>query len=98
MIYCITNTITGDRYIGATQKRMGERFKLHRRSARKQQSPLARALFWEGYKNFTIQHIATALDINYLTELETLVIIQEGPEYNVSVPYPHPSWRHRYTL
>jgi len=93
MIYCIINTITGERYIGATTTSIGKRFQSHKRAPAKRESALSYQIRSFGLLNFRIQHLATALEREYLAELEMLLIEQERPEYNIKrKPYPHQNW------
>lgn len=95
MIYRIKNSLTGGTYIGATTSSIGSRFKSHRKHAARRESPLARDMLIIGRENFSIEHIATALHIDYLAELETVIILQERPTYNRAKPRREVSWRNR---
>ena len=94
IIYIITNKMTGHRYVGATTKTIGQRFKVHRKSPAKRESSLTSHLQKHGVLNFKIQHVATAIEPEYLAELEAIVIKQEKPEYNtIQEPQTHYKWK-----
>jgi len=94
MIYKITNLENGQTYIGATTHSMRTRFKQHKRRAYKRRSPLARAIDEAPRGTFSIQHIATAVVLEHLAELETLMIEQEQPFYNSALPDQNAWWPH----
>jgi len=84
-IYVITNTLTGEEYIGATQFTIKRRWSKHKRRARELRSPLHRAMRQHGLSAFHIQHIASCLDITQLHLLESDIIKDRKPAYNVHI-------------
>ena len=90
IVYSIINKDTGDVYIGATTTTLGRRFHTHRKGDGRTQ--LYKDMETYGARRFKVQHIATALDIEYLSELERLIFIQENPNYNMVVPYKNAFW------
>ena len=92
LIYSITNIKTGHIYIGATGRSLERRLKDHKRYAANHNSPLARDIVFFGEDCFVIQHIATALHIDYLARLEASIIEQEHPYYNKAKPEQLSQW------
>lgn len=92
IVYCITNSETGERYIGATSQPELERFENHVKAAMSGvSSPLYRAMRACGkqksiWRTFRREHVASCLNLDDLAALEHAVIIQERPEYNRAVP------------
>ena len=80
MIYLITNTITGDRYIGKTARTVEDRWYQHKKNAEYgRDTYLYRAMRKYGADNFTIEHLSDGLD-----EEEILLIESMRPEYNMT--------------
>jgi group I intron endonuclease len=97
VIYCITNTVNGHRYIGQTLKGVRTRWRNHKSEAnRNSQYAIHRAMRKYGYENFKMEVIAIvfgyALQDNpdLLDDLEKFFIIQyktrtrDGRGYNAA--------------
>jgi len=82
MIYTIVNILTKEEFIDSTTLPMGIRFKQHRRRPAKRESRLVHDMKYFGHNCFYIEHIATALHIEYLAELKEMIIAQNKPAYN----------------
>jgi hypothetical protein len=87
IVYRITNTVTGASYIGATKKTVRLRWKRHKRNARILNSPLYRAIRGFGVESFTREVLATVIDLRDIAYVERIIIEQELPTYNVSLPH-----------
>ncbi len=82
-IYCITNILTGLKYIGQTTKTIEERFKRHiHDSEKKADYYFHRAISKYGSENFEVKKLATAYSLEELNTLEKQYI----EEYNTKVP------------
>lgn len=80
MIYLITNTITGDRYIGKTVKTVEERWAQHQKNAGYGQNTyLYKAIRKYGVEHFRAEFLSEGLD-----DEEILLISQLAPEYNMT--------------
>lgn len=81
MVYLITNTITGDRYIGYTTKSLDQRWSQHKQNARRGvDTYLYRAIRKYGSVNFTVQFLADGFG-----EDEMMLIEHHQPEYNMTM-------------
>lgn len=80
MIYIITNTITGDQYIGKTEKTVEKRWEKHCYNAQAgQDTYLYRAMRKYGIEAFTIKFLCDGLD-----EEEVTMIASLKPKYNMT--------------
>lgn len=83
IIYEVKNLVNGKRYIGLTRFSAEKRWKEHVSIAfRKPKSYLHRAISKYGAGNFKVIEIASSIRLDFLGELERVIIIQEKPEYN----------------
>ena len=81
MIYLITNSITGDRYIGKTSKTIEDRWYQHQKNAKYgQDTYLYRAIRKYGVDCFRVEYLADGLD-----DEEILLIESLKPEYNMTL-------------
>ena len=81
MIYLITNTVNGKRYIGKTTQPLEKRWYQHCKNAEYgKDTYLYRSIRKHGVANFTCEHLADGLD-----EEEILLIEQLHPEYNMTL-------------
>lgn len=83
-IYKITNTITGNFYIGKTKNTAEERFESHKKRASKNANTiLYKAMRAYGVESFTISVLAEC-SILELNELEIKYIDEMSPTYNMT--------------
>lgn len=79
IIYQITNSKTGMRYIGSTTRSLPCRWKEHLNTALSGGgSRLHRAMRKHGIENFAIRQIASALTLQGMNDAEVALIIQNG--------------------
>lgn len=87
-IYQITNTITGDFYIGQTVNSLEDRFNAHKLGTRRNRSQLTKlqlAMEMYGKRNFKIELLQDEIPtINELCQLEREYIAAYSPQYNNS--------------
>ena len=80
MIYLITNTLNGKRYIGKTSKTLEERWSQHCKNAKYGlETYLYKSMRKHGAENFKIEFLQDGLD-----EEEILCIEKFAPEYNLT--------------
>jgi group I intron endonuclease len=80
MIYLISNTINGKRYIGKTSKTLEERWYRHCKSAEYGSNTyLHKAIRKYGPESFKIEYLMEGLD-----EEEVMLIADQQPEYNMT--------------
>lgn len=80
MIYLITNTINGKRYIGKTSRTIEQRWYQHYKNAEYGHNTyLYKAIRKYGKEAFTVESLAEGLD-----EEEILLIAEHNPEYNMT--------------
>ena len=78
-IYLITNTANGKVYVGLTRSYVSDRWYGHKLAAKNgASSALYRAMRKYGVDKFEIEHIASAVSLDVLGELETQLIAQYG--------------------
>lgn len=82
-IYKITNIVTGDIYVGKTEKTLGERLYFHYYDSRRSETYLHRAMRKYGKDNFVIE-ILEDCEICRLNELEVKWITLLKPLYNMT--------------
>ena len=77
-VYCITNLITGDRYIGITTQSLSTRWSEHVSRSRFNyyKSKVHSAIRKYGASNFKIEHIASATSLEDLKKTEIALIAQ----------------------
>jgi group I intron endonuclease len=81
MIYLITNTIDGKRYIGKTSRTIEQRWYQHCKNAEYGHNTyLYKAIRKYGKEAFTVEPLSEGLD-----EEEVLLIAEHNPEYNMTV-------------
>src|SRR5690349_20286213 len=74
-VYLVTNTVTGQMYVGITRGIVRDRWKHHRHAAKKgHQSPLAEAMRTYGKDAFTVEQIAEAPSWSEACQLEAQFI------------------------
>lgn len=79
IVYVITNTLNGRQYIGATRKRLSQRWSGHLMQAKKgKESELHVDMRRYGFAVFSIEPIATPLCEAFLYDLEMAVIRDRG--------------------
>lgn len=93
VVYLITNSLTKDRYVGATSAGLAVRWHYHKRDAfvHKKKSRLHTDMRKYGSNCFEVECIATCADLSQLAELEEETIARLKPEYNV-ITKPEDIW------
>ena len=81
MIYCITNIITNDTYIGYTSKTKEERLKKHVYNSKQGKTYLNKAMRKYGVENFRIEVLQEDGNLN---EDESFWIKKLDPKYNMT--------------
>lgn len=77
IVYKITNNISGTSYIGVTRRPLRVRWKAHCNIAKRNPKVyLHTAMKLYGIENFSIEEICSALDVNFLSELEQYFIAE----------------------
>ncbi len=87
LIYAITNSINGKRYVGLTTASIERRFENHIRFASSKDGDktiLGRAIRKHGASNFSIRELATANSSEELSALEVKYIDEFKSEYNTA--------------
>ncbi len=87
ILYIITNTVTGKRYVGITRTALKTRWLKHLSCARKPVHPLSHAMAKYGAENFTVEHVASAKTWEDLQALERFMIIQENTRLEDGLGY-----------
>lgn len=83
IVYEITNSVTGHRYIGITRFTIQKRWKEHAYTAKRNpKTHLHFAIAKYGADKFSVNEFASCLSFDFLADLEKSIIIQEKPEYN----------------
>ena len=83
LVYVATNKLNGKQYVGLTQRTLAQRWCEHTGIARRYpKSYFHRAIAKYGVAAFDVQHVASATTVEYLADLERLVIADVQPEYN----------------
>lgn len=87
-IYVVTNTATGEQYVGLTRKSVQKRWDAHKRTANCQKSKhykLHTAIQKHGENAFVVQEIFVAFDDVALCDAEVQLIAEYAPAYNSSL-------------
>lgn len=83
IVYEVRNLVNGKRYIGLTRFSAEKRWREHVSAAlRRPKSHLHCAISKYGAENFKVTEIASSIKLDFLSELERVIITQERPEYN----------------
>jgi group I intron endonuclease len=86
VVYQITNTLNGKRYIGYTSKTLEQRFREHKSSARKGSNfYLHCAIRKYGESQFTSEVLCEEKELAGVKESEILYILDRNPEYNMTL-------------
>lgn len=79
IVYLLTNSVNGKRYVGQTTKTLDHRFRGHCKSAyRKRQMPISRAVAKHGPENFSREVLFEAFDVAALNSAEISLIAEMG--------------------
>ena len=79
LVYLITNTVNGNKYVGVTTTSLAKRWREHKCAAKSQTDrPLYRAIRKYGIEAFTIEAVATADSVESLKSLECRYIADLG--------------------
>lgn len=86
LIYIVTNTVNGKRYVGLTTLTVQTRWKQHCAAARRKRplAPFGAAIRKYGPDAFDVAEFACAFDRPGLSDLEQIVIAQEGTKNRTS--------------
>ncbi len=79
LIYKITNLVTGKVYVGQTVMTLKRRWAVHRSA--KRTCPLNSSIKKHGAHQFVIEPLCSALKVEYLNELEILLIAENNSLY-----------------
>jgi group I intron endonuclease len=83
VIYIVTNSLTGKQYVGLTKRPVSDRWKQHVRVAKNgAKTYFHRAIVKYGERAFFVEHVASAISLDALADLERQVILQVNPAYN----------------
>jgi hypothetical protein len=92
IVYVITNTVSGNKYVGITTKPLNVRWNQHAHAARTgSPRPLYKAIRKYGPEAFTIETVATAASVVELKQLECETIARlntfarGGTGYNLTL-------------
>ena len=86
-IYVVTNTVTGEQYVGQTRQRAARRWKCHINTARSKVAvkyKLASAIIQYGADAFIFKEFFTAFDAKALDAIEVQTIAELKPAYNIA--------------
>lgn len=86
-VYVVTNTHTGERYVGQTRQKTERRWKCHINTAVSKVAPkykLAQAIGAFGKDVFLFEEVFVAFDKDILNAVEVAVIAELKPEYNIT--------------
>lgn len=86
-IYVVTNTATGEQYVGQTRQQALRRWKCHVNTANSSVAKkylLAQAIALHGAQTFAFEEVFTAFDADALNEAEVQMIAELGPRYNIA--------------
>lgn len=85
IVYLITNTVSGKRYVGLTRHTLAKRWSEHKGCAAAGKTPtLYAAIRKYGPEAFAIEQVASCLSLEHATAVEKSVIQSLKPEYNMT--------------
>ena len=87
-VYCVTNKLTGEQYVGQTKRTVKKRWDAHWRTAICQKSRKAKfqhAIASYGKDAFEVQTVYEAFDEVALNDAEIAIIAYAAPAYNASL-------------
>lgn len=82
VIYVATNTVTGKQYVGLTTVGVIRRWSNHVTHSRSPKTYLHKAIAKYGASAFCVEEYATAIQKEFLAQLEKNIILQLAPAYN----------------
>jgi predicted GIY-YIG superfamily endonuclease len=90
LIYCLTCSVTGKKYIGQTTQTAKARWRQHRTERRRNNTHITRALTLHGVETFTMSVIDTASDQADLDQKEILAKLRayaqnKSPEHREAI-------------
>jgi len=86
-IYVVTNTVTGEQYVGQTRQKAARRWKTHVNTANSQATQkykLTKAIIEYGKESFAFVEIFSAFDATTLNSAEIKFIEELSPVYNIA--------------
>jgi group I intron endonuclease len=86
-IYIVTNTVTGEQYVGQTRQKAVNRWKSHIRTANSKTAikyKLAQAIITHGKTAFEFAEVFSAFDSSALNSAEINFIADLAPAYNIA--------------
>jgi len=86
-IYVVTNTVTGEQYVGQTRQKAVRRWKCHINTAHSATAPkyrLAHAILEYGKSAFEFAEVFSAFDAETLDTVEVNFIAELSPTYNIA--------------
>lgn len=86
-IYVVTNTVTGEQYVGQTRQKAVRRWKCHINTAHSEAAPkyrLAHAILEYGKAAFEFAEVFSAFDAKTLDTVEMNLIAELSPTYNIA--------------
>jgi group I intron endonuclease len=86
-IYVVTNTVTGEQYVGQTRQKAVRRWKCHINTAHSEAAPkyrLAHAILEYGKAAFEFAEVFSAFDAKTLDTVEMNLIAEFAPTYNIA--------------
>lgn len=86
-IYVVTNTVTGEQYVGQTRQKAVRRWKCHINTAHSNTAPkyrLAHAILEYGKAAFEFAEVFSAFDAKMLDTVEVNLIAELSPTYNIT--------------
>jgi len=83
IVYLATNKANGKQYVGLTKRSLDARWRQHVNVANQgAKTYFHRAIVKHGVAGFDVQPMVSALSLDYLADLERLMISEIKPEYN----------------
>jgi|APGre2960657404_1045060.scaffolds.fasta_scaffold05684_7 group I intron endonuclease len=86
-IYVVTNTVTGEQYVGQTRQKAARRWKTHINTANSQATQkykLTKAIIEHGKESFEFVEVFSAFDAATLNAAEIKFIEELSPVYNIT--------------
>ena len=86
-IYIVTNTATGEQYVGQTRQKTQRRWKCHVNTANSKVASkyrLAKAILTHGADVFDLKEVFTAFNADALNTVEIALIAELSPAYNIT--------------